>query len=69
MNDPRHAGPAYRLRFVPLVERERAIDIPCDAQGHVDLDKLSELSRNAYFYARSLRDRLFTVSVAPFERN
>ena len=26
---------------------------PCDAEGHVDLDTMSERTRNNYFYARS----------------
>ena len=30
---------------------------PCDAEGHVDLDKMSERTRNDYFYARAMMGR------------
>jgi len=28
--------------------------VPCDAQGHVDLDRLSDDLRQDYFFARTL---------------
>jgi hypothetical protein len=55
--------PAFVLRFEPLVEDERVIDIPCDAAGHVDLDALAEAERNAYFYARIVRHGRFAARV------
>jgi hypothetical protein len=30
---------------------------PCDAEGHVDLDTMSERTRNNYFYARAMMGR------------
>ena len=30
---------------------------PCDAEGHVDLDQMSERTRNNYFYARAMMGR------------
>jgi len=69
MNAQRHPSQAYRLRFEPLVEQERAVCIPCDADGHVDLDALSEAARNAYFHARVLRGHLFSVRVVPLDSN
>ena len=42
----------FRLCFEPLVRAERAIDIPCNAAGQVELDRLDEAERNAYLYAR-----------------
>jgi hypothetical protein len=30
---------------------------PCDAEGHVDLDNMSERTRNNYFYARAMMGR------------
>ena len=56
---------AFVLRFEPLVEGERVIDIPCDASGQVDLDGLNEADRNAYFYARSVRRGRFIARVVP----
>lgn len=57
--------PNYLLRFEPLVEGERVIDIPCDASGQVDLDALAEAERNAYFYARIVRQGRFAARVMP----
>jgi hypothetical protein len=57
--------PAYLLRFEPLVEGERVIDIPCDAAGQVDLDALAEAERDAYFYARVVRHGRFAARVVP----
>jgi len=61
-------GCAFRLRFDPLVENERAFDIPCDAAGQVDLDTLDEADRNAYFYARVVRRLRFAARVVPIDR-
>ena len=57
--------PTYLLRFEPLVEDERVIDIPCDAAGYVDLNALAEVERNAYFYARIVRHGRFAARVVP----
>jgi hypothetical protein len=55
----------FMLRFEPLVEGERSIDIPCDASGQVNLDALAEADRNAYFYARIVRHGRFAARVVP----
>lgn len=46
--------PAYVLRFQSLFDEGRAYAFPCDAQGHVDLDALSERARINYLYARAV---------------
>ena len=48
----RDAG--YELRFAGLFNRGRGYAFPCDAQGHVDIDELSDRARINYFYARSV---------------
>jgi hypothetical protein len=53
------------LRFEPLVEGDRAINIPCDASGQVNLDALAEADRNAYLYARVVRHGRFVARVVP----
>ena len=53
----------FLLRFEPLVEGERVIDIPCDASGEVDLNALAEADRDAYLYARAVRHERFEVRV------
>jgi hypothetical protein len=57
--------PGFLLRFEPLVEDERVIDIPCDASGQVNLDALTEADRNAYLYARVVRHGRFAARVVP----
>ena len=37
----------------------RGLTFPCDATGHVDLDRLSERARQNYFYARAFIGREF----------
>jgi hypothetical protein len=56
---------AYRLRFEPLVEGERALELPCDATGRVDLDALGDRERAAYLYARFVRRTRFAMRVLP----
>lgn len=53
-----NAGPArYELRFQFLFDEGRAYAFPCDKEGNVDLDALSEQARNNYFFARSVVGR------------
>jgi hypothetical protein len=47
----------YVLRFQSLFDEGRAYAFPCDEQGHVDLDALSEKARNNYLYARAVIGR------------
>ena len=49
----------YELLFATLEGNTRGITFPCDAQGRVDLDALSDSSRNTYFYARAVVGRVF----------
>jgi hypothetical protein len=44
----------HMLRFQSLFDEGRAYAFPCDAEGHVDLDALSERARNNYLYARAV---------------
>jgi hypothetical protein len=66
MNPAAHASIAaaaarYELRFVSLFNEGRALAFPCDAQGQVDLDALSERAKTNYFYARTVIGREFSV--------
>lgn len=47
----------WELRFVSLFDAGRAWGFPCDAQGRVDLDALSERARANYLYARAVIGR------------
>ena len=49
----------YELRFAALEGGAHGVAFPCDAQGHVNLDALSDTSRNAYLYARAVVGAVF----------
>lgn len=51
----------FELRFRSLFDEGRGLSFPCDAQGRVDLDRLSERARRNYFYARALIGRDFAM--------
>jgi len=44
----------FQLCYRSLFNPGRGYAFPCDAQGRVDLDGLSERARNNYFYARAM---------------
>ncbi len=44
----------YEIRYEPLSGRGPHLSFPCDAEGHVPLDTLSDRARNNYFYARAV---------------
>ena len=59
MNDDSTGSRAtYELRFDDLFVTGRGFAFPCDAEGRVDLDRLSERARANYLYARALVGRL-----------
>jgi hypothetical protein len=60
MNAP-HTRTGYELRFRSLFDEGRAYAFPCDAQGHVDLDSLSERALSNYLYARTVIGRELSV--------
>lgn len=47
----------FQLRFEALYAGHRSFAFPCDPEGHVDLDQLSETLRNNYLYARAMVGR------------
>lgn len=54
-----HAGTSHQIRFQSLHHEGRAMAFPCDAEGHVELDALSERARNNYLFARAVVGRDF----------
>ena len=48
---------SYELRFASLFVEGRGLAFPCDAAGHVDLDRLSDRARSNYLYARAVVGR------------
>lgn len=54
-----HDDGAYELRFDSLFVEGRGLSFPCDAQGRVALERLSDRARNNYLYARAVVGREF----------
>ncbi len=52
---------SFELRFDALTQVGRGFAFPCDAQGNVDLDELSDGLRTDYLYARTLIGRDFAA--------
>ena len=50
---------SFELRFRSLFQEGRAMAFACDADGHIDLDHLSDRARQSYLYARALVGRDF----------
>jgi hypothetical protein len=44
----------FQLCFKPLSASGNGFAFPCDPNGQVDLDRMSERARNNYFYARAM---------------
>ena len=55
------ASAGYELRFSSLFDEGRGLSFPCDAEGRVDLDALSERARLNYLYARTVIGREFSM--------
>lgn len=51
------------LRFTSLFDPGKAIVVPCDEQGRVDLDTLPARMRTAYLGARALVGREYAYPV------
>lgn len=57
MNAASHASTGWELRFDALFEGRRGFAFPCNAEGQVDMDTLSERALNNYLYARAMMGR------------
>ncbi len=53
----------YELRFPGLFNAGRGYAFPCDAEGWVDIDTLSDSGRANYFYARTVVGRELSMPV------
>ena len=51
------ANAGWELRFEPLFAGHRGFVFPCDAQGRVDMNRLSERALQNYLYARAMMGR------------
>lgn len=55
--------PAHELRFSSLYHPGRAVLVPCDAAGRVDLDALPQSLLNSYLGARAMIGREYAYPV------
>lgn len=53
----------FELWFRPLSHEGRGLAFPCDPAGRVDLDAVSERTRNNYLFARAMVGRDYTPPV------
>jgi hypothetical protein len=51
----------FQLCFRSLFQSGRGFSFPCDPQGRVDLDQLSDKARNNYLFARAMVGRDLAV--------
>lgn len=51
----------YQIRFESLFHEGRALAFPCDCEGHVDLDALSDRARGNYLFARAMVGREYAT--------
>jgi hypothetical protein len=51
----------YELHFRSMFDPGRGYSFPCDAQGRVPLDDLSDRARDNYLYARAVVGRELAV--------
>jgi hypothetical protein len=67
-SSPSTSPAAFQIRFRSLFDSGRALAFPCDANGRVHLDDLSERARHNYLYARAVVGReYFRPEVLPRE--
>jgi hypothetical protein len=52
---------SYELRYASLFTMGRGLSFPCDGQGRVDLDALTECARENYLYARAVVGKEFAM--------
>ena len=52
---------SFQLRYRSLFDPGRGFAFPCDARGQVELDAMSDRSRNNYFYARAMVGKELTL--------
>jgi len=59
--------PAYLIRFPSLFQNGRGMAFPCDSNGTVNIDELTERGRLNYFFARAMIGRDFGFPIVCVE--
>lgn len=58
---------AHRLRFLSFYDCGRDVSIPCDEDGNVDMNTLTERLRNTYLGARAMVGREYACPTVQIE--
>ena len=58
-----HSSNGFELRFRPLVCERGMLAFPCDPRGRVDLNAVSDRTKNDYLFAREMVGREYAVPV------
>ena len=61
--DHRQAAVTHYLLFSGLFPAVHSLVFPCDQQGHVDMDEMSDRARENYLFARTVVGRDYDVPV------
>jgi hypothetical protein len=62
-SDSIHPGTEFEVLFESLFDAGRGYAFPCDLDGRVDIDTVSERARNNYLFARAMVGRDFAMPV------
>lgn len=58
-----HPTTEFEVLFESLFDAGRGYAFPCDLDGRVDIDAVSECARNNYLFARAMVGRDFAMPV------
>ena len=58
---PAASSSAFEVWFASLFNEGRGLVFPCDEDGHVQIDALSDRGRSNYFFARAMLGREYAT--------
>ena len=58
-----HSSISFELRFLSLFPESRVLAFPCDPQGRVDLNAVSDRTKNDYLFARAMVGREYATPI------
>ena len=59
----------FELRLQSLFNEGRALAFPCDREGRVDLDAVSDRARDNYLFARAMVGRVYAMPFVGEQRH
>ncbi len=58
---PAASSSPFEVWFASLFSEGRGLVFPCDEEGHVQIDALSDRGRSNYFFARAMLGREYAT--------